>query len=165
MDKTQRFNKAYYYLVGSKLIKTQDDLARRMGCSRSNVSSALNGAPKVLTDNFLRRFYEAFPATFNYDWLMYDDGEMLKSEQPEPSETRQTERHAEASIVELAASLIKENEALRRDLVATINEVHRLRDEMSHDRDAIASIRSSLSAILYNSQTSQPIPMAAENEK
>ena len=81
MDKKERFYNAYEYLRSIGKFHTQEELADIMGASRSNVSSALAGKPKVLTDKFIQRFCLTFPGVFNMDWLLNGDGEMLKAPQ------------------------------------------------------------------------------------
>lgn len=76
MDKKERFNKAYNFLKYEGVVKTQDDVAKIMGASRSNVSSALKGNEKVLTDNFLTRFARAFKQ-ISLTWLLDEEGQMF----------------------------------------------------------------------------------------
>ena len=75
MDKKDRFNKAYNFLKYEGIIKKQEDVARAMGATQSNVSGALNGREKVLTDNFLIRFAYAFKQ-ISVDWLLKEQGPM-----------------------------------------------------------------------------------------
>jgi hypothetical protein len=76
-NKKDRFNRACEYLKYKREIANQQDIADKMGASRSNVSSASNGKTTVLTDRFLERFNEAFGNMFNIDWLKNGHGEML----------------------------------------------------------------------------------------
>ena len=79
MDKKERFKKAFSFLKYENVIKTQDDVAKAMGASRPNISSALNGKESVLTDNFLMRFATAFKQ-ISLDWLLNETGPMLTAE-------------------------------------------------------------------------------------
>ena len=76
MDKKERFNRAYNFLKYEGVIKKQEDVAKAMGATQSNVSGALNGRENVLTDNFLLRFANAFKQ-ISLDWLRYEAGPML----------------------------------------------------------------------------------------
>lgn len=76
MDKGKRFNKAFLFLKQENVIKTQNDIAKAMGASRSNISSALNGNEKILTDSFLMRFANAFKQ-ISLSWLLHGEGPML----------------------------------------------------------------------------------------
>jgi len=155
MTKVERINAAYDYLVWRKIIKGQEDVAAAIGSTQPNVSQALKGAPRVLTDKFIRRFCNAYP-TISVEWVLYEQGEMLRKT-PQQEQLRPT---PELSIIELAATLIKENEALRRQFSDAISEVRTLCEEMARERDALMSIRSSLSAIYP--QFHDRLPVAAE---
>ena len=78
MERQERFKMAFTYLKGKGLIHKQKDVAEKMGSTEPNVSAALKGVDKVLTDKFLNRFNEAFGSVFNNDWLLWGNGDMLK---------------------------------------------------------------------------------------
>lgn len=77
MYKNERLKKAFEYLRSNGIVHTQKDLAKKMGATPPNVSSALKGVEDVLTDNFLRRFNDAFNNIFNIEWLLIGCGNML----------------------------------------------------------------------------------------
>lgn len=70
MDKNERLGNAIGYLRSKGKIHTQKDVAMVMGATPANVSGALKGNEKILTDNFLRRFNRAFGNIFNMDYLL-----------------------------------------------------------------------------------------------
>lgn len=78
-EKVFRLNKGYEYLRSIGMVHTQADVAKAMGASRPNVSSALKGDGKVLTDKFLKRFANAFDV-LSQDWLLTGEGPMLTSD-------------------------------------------------------------------------------------
>ena len=84
MSKKDRFCAAYEHLRHIDKIRTQQDLADVIGSTSQNVSRALSGNPKVLTDNFLVRFLTAFPDIFSMSWMFTGKGSMLLNE-PQPS--------------------------------------------------------------------------------
>lgn len=77
--KVFRLNKGFEYLRSIGMVHTQADVAKAMGASRPNVSSALKGDGKVLTDKFLKRFANAFDV-LSQDWLLTGEGPMLTSD-------------------------------------------------------------------------------------
>lgn len=79
MSKQERFKMAFDYLKSKGLIHKQKDVAERMGSTEPNVSAALKGAEKVLTEKFLSRFNKAFDNIFNIDWLLKEEGEMMRN--------------------------------------------------------------------------------------
>ena len=80
MDKKNRFRAAFDYLKSCGLAHTQKDVAERMSSTSPNVSSAMKGDEKVLTDSFLVRFNSAFNNVFSTEWLLSGDGSMLSKE-------------------------------------------------------------------------------------
>lgn len=77
MERKDRLQKAYNYLRNKGVIHTQEEVANRMQSTASNMSKAMKGAENVLTDNFLRRFNDAFGNIFSLQWLILGEGEML----------------------------------------------------------------------------------------
>lgn len=85
-ERRNRIQNVFSYMRGCGMAKTQTDIAERMKASRSNVSAALNGDEKFLTDNFLRRLNKAYGGLFNDEWLISGTGNMLASDDEEPFE-------------------------------------------------------------------------------
>lgn len=123
--KKERFNDAYDYLMWRRIIRVQNDVAKAMSSSQANVSMALKGDPRVLTDKFLKRFCAVYPL-FNLEYLLTGNGDLLKSEEPQADAPT-----PEASIVELCAQVIADNERLHRELAEAISETKKLRAELS----------------------------------
>lgn len=86
-DRAKRLNEAFNYLRYSGLVATQKDISDALGSSPSNISKALKGDEKVLTDNFLVRFSDAF-SEISSAWLLTGEGDMLGGHDPrtEPTE-------------------------------------------------------------------------------
>lgn len=67
----------YSYLRYKGLVHTQKDLSDILGSSPSNISSAMRGEERSLTNNLLLRINRAFNSIFNEDWLLRGEGNML----------------------------------------------------------------------------------------
>lgn len=78
MNKKERLNEAVNYLKYKGIVKKQEDIAKKMKASRTNVSCALSGNEKVLTDNFIARFCAAY-TEISYTWLLLGAGDMLSN--------------------------------------------------------------------------------------
>lgn len=70
MDKLERFKLAFQHLKNNGIAHTQRDVAKKMGATPPNVSSAMKGDERYLTPNFLKRFNLAYGGIFNEDWLI-----------------------------------------------------------------------------------------------
>lgn len=77
MNRKERFKKSYEYLRSKGRIHTQKDAAEKMKTTQQNMSAALKGNEKVLTDNFIIRFCAAFEGLINSEWLLTGEGSML----------------------------------------------------------------------------------------
>ncbi len=78
MERADRLRQAFNYIKSIGLAHSQKDVATAMGATPPNVSSALKGDEKVLTDKFLIRFNSAYNNLFVEGWLLTGEGEMLK---------------------------------------------------------------------------------------
>lgn len=96
MERKERFGKAYQHLKAVGAIRTQNDVAERMGSTQPNVSSALKGVDAVLTDKFIRRFNDAFGNMFQTEWLLTGNGQMLREH---TGVTTQSVHHVSNAIV------------------------------------------------------------------
>lgn len=121
--------KAYEHLRSIGKVHTKTDVANIMHASRPNVTAALNGDSKFLTDNFLERFNVAFDNMFNIKWLMTGEGDMLSSlssAKPQPSTKVERVTDDEAykvplvPISALGGSLNDFNLAVKRDDCETV---------------------------------------------
>jgi phage repressor protein C with HTH and peptisase S24 domain len=77
----ERLNEAILYLISTKVISVRSkysDVADKMAADKTTVSNAVKGHYKYLTDNFFKRFNQAFNDVFNNDWLLTGKDEMLK---------------------------------------------------------------------------------------
>lgn len=75
-DKKDRFNRAYNFLKNEGVIKKQEDVAKAMGLSTSNISIALSVRERILTDDFLISFASAFKQ-ISLEWLLTGKEPML----------------------------------------------------------------------------------------
>lgn len=108
--KKERILLAYDYLRSKGFIHTQSDLAEKMQSNKVNVSRAMAGNERYLTDKFLKRLNNSFGGVFNEDWLLYGDGEMLDSN-PIHTSIGNTEHSSESILLQI----IEQKEAIIRD--------------------------------------------------
>lgn len=108
--KKERILLAYNYLRSKGLIHTQSDLAEKMQSNKVNVSRAMAGNERYLTDKFLKRLNNSFGGVFNEEWLLYGDGEMLNSN-PIYTNVGNTNHNSESILLQI----IEQKEATIRD--------------------------------------------------
>ena len=156
MDKKTRFNAAYDYLLSIGRIHKQKDIAAAMSSTEANISQALKGHPKVLTDNFLLRFLTAFPDIFSMSWMFTGKGTMLLND-PQPKQSAQTYTLPE-QLPEMAAESAPLSD---RDLLAaTYTALVRLSDSFrayqSRTESKLRELESLLAHLAPSSPSSSP---------
>ena len=72
-----RIVEALHYLIKEGNYKNQEEIAKEIGCTASNLSGIKKGRERVLTENLLMRFAQTFKSTINKDWVLFGDGDML----------------------------------------------------------------------------------------
>ena len=75
-NRQNRLRKVFDYLVYSEGIKTQGEFAERIDVNKTNLSSAMNGNEKYLSDSLFQKIHSTFPA-LSIKWLLTGDGNML----------------------------------------------------------------------------------------
>lgn len=90
MSKQERLQEVYRYLVFTHQVNNQKEFAERLGRSANNLSKAMHGDPRSLTDSFLRCIAETFAPTFDLGWLLTGRGHMLTADNIDaPDERKQ----------------------------------------------------------------------------
>ena len=77
MTRVEIIKKAFDYLVFKGVITTRADFADAISYNRTNLSSAMNGNEKYLSDSLMNKISQAFPE-FDKNWLLTGEGAMLK---------------------------------------------------------------------------------------
>lgn len=126
MTKQERINAAYDYLIRTQVITKQEDLAKIMETKVANISSALKGNEKYLTNGFIIRFHEKTSFAFSLEWLLYERGEMLTRPYEKTSEeVKPMPRWADA-LVQLVAENTKILESLRSEYQTLVSKINQL---------------------------------------
>lgn len=73
-----RLHEVIDYLKDTGKIHKQQDIADALGIAKSNLSMALKGNERYLTDGFLKRFAEAYSDYINKDYLVEGVGQLEK---------------------------------------------------------------------------------------
>ena len=126
-NKKERLREVYAFLRRNKGIYYQKDFADAIGAQRPGLSAAMNGNEAYLTDNLFKKICYAYPGVFNIDYLLTGEGSLLMN--AEPTQTSK-EKESAAVLIELAAKLIKEVEAIRHELSDELAEIRAIRHQM-----------------------------------
>lgn len=102
MDKMNRLQCVYDYARSKSVCRTKQEFAAFLGVQYTNLTRAMNGDTRYLTDKLLIKINECFDNIFSLEWLMYGTGEMMANSNnistpaptptPTPTHTRITQQ-------------------------------------------------------------------------
>lgn len=131
-ERQKRLNEVYEHLRKYYGIHTQTDFAFALKYSRSVISAALNGKEDYLTDKLFKNICEAYPMTFNLDYLLNGMGNLLTIDEEMSNEridklARLDERPIDSSSLVNAALAAKDETIAAKQ--ETINHLQKRLDE------------------------------------
>lgn len=120
MSRKDRLNEVYEYVRSHYPVHTKNDFADKIKYHRTYVSSAMHGNDRYLTDKLFINICEAFPDTFNLDYLLTGNGQLLivqeetKSEHIEKETNQQQPQYAD-KLIALLEKQIKDKDSQLAD--------------------------------------------------
>ena len=150
-DKTRNnnFAAALDYLKRNKGIKTQNELAKRMGVSKDTITRIIKAYTPV-TEDAITKFQTATGCIFNLQWLRGESDVMMTEDLEvksvsEPENTHQSALMPDYSSITNAMIAAKDDaiESLKRELVKTEESAKR---ELAAKEETINALRSELDA-------------------
>lgn len=141
MTRKERLREVYEYVRSHFPVHSQSDFAAALKYNRAYISSAMNGNEKNLTDKLFTNICECFPNTFNLDYLLNGNGDLLDAAEysyndrmsqsfPSILEERHPLPQWADNLIDIMSKQIKENEALNRELRQSIADVNALRTDL-----------------------------------
>ena len=152
MDKKERFYAAYEHLLSLGRVHKQKDVATAMGSTEGNISQAMKGNPKVLTDRFLMRFIQAFPDIFSMQWLFTGDGSMLinDSAPAQAQHPRPYQLPDDHPVMAAEAAPLSDRDLLVATYTTLVRLSDSFRDYQSRTESRIRDLESLISQLLPN---------------
>lgn len=152
MDKKERFYAAYEHLLSLGRVHKQKDVATAMGSTEGNISQAMKGNPKVLTDRFLMRFIQAFPDIFSMQWLFTGDGSMLinDSAPAQAQPPRPYQLPDDSPVMAAEAAPLSDRDLLVATYTTLVRLADSFRDYQSRTESRIRELESLISQLLPN---------------
>lgn len=152
MDKKERFYAAYEHLLSLGRVHKQKDVATAMGSTEGNISQAMKGNPKVLTDRFLMRFIQAFPDIFSMQWLFTGDGSMLinDSAPAQAQHPRPYQLPDDHPVMAAEAAPLSDRDLLVATYTTLVRLSDSFRDYQSRTESRIRELESLISQLLPN---------------
>lgn len=133
VDVSQRFTEVVNYLLESRVLKNQAQLAQILSLSKGYVSQLVNGQREPSSD-VVRKLANSFP-TINENWLLTGAGAMLKENSENLPQNEVTEQPQEQGMIDKLLFLV---ESQRKDIEVLIQlvknkdeKIEELLDELS----------------------------------
>lgn len=144
-ERQKRLIEVYEYLRKHYNIHTKTGFAEAVKYGRTSMSSAMNGNDLYLTDGLFRSICLAYPNVFNLNYLLTGEGSLLQSNKeavlgryPAPPGMVSEDVPSESlplwadTLIRIMSKQIAENESLHSELRDSINELSKLKTQLSH---------------------------------
>lgn len=161
MNRQERVQEVYNYLVFTHAVENQKGFANALKRSENNISRAIHGDPRFLTDRLLKAIAARYPF-ISLGWLLTGEGNMLNKDETQPtpavtsqsgkapSLTSQLEDRYATLCLDLESEL-KQIRTIRADLESSRNDMEKSSRSMTNATASILSaaltITQSLSSI------------------
>lgn len=165
MNRQERLKEVYRYLVFTHQVNSQKEFAEKIGRSANNLSKAMHGDPRSLTDSFLRCIANTFQPTFNLGWMLTGEGQMLTADNIDaPDERKQPPVMPTPPAAPSSPSRPTPQNA---DLTALMNDLHSELREIRDIRTGLQAERLDLQRAItaFESARADTIEMLARVEK
>ena len=132
-ERQKRLIEVYEHLRRYFGIHTKTGFAKALHYGRTSLSAAMNGDESYLTDNLFKNICEAYPKTFNLDYLLTGKGSLLTVEEEVKSEEIEKQNNSidQSSLVNAALAAKDETiAALREQIQAKDDLIFALRQQI-----------------------------------
>ena len=149
----KRLGEAVKYLRNTKRVRTQTELAEVVGCSKNQLSRAIAGSEKDLTQKFIGRINDAFDDIFNEKYIWDGKGTLLKEpeEIPKTPVTMNQEAVGAEGLTSIISSLVtqlsfKDEQLAKKDMAISKkdDEIDFLKQQIEEKDKTIALLRRQL---------------------
>lgn len=183
MERKERLQKVYDYLLYTGRVHRKKDLATAIGKKATTLSKAFSGDKKALTDMLFKQIAAKYKPIFSLEWLLTGDGSMLTSDDTQQKrslasnsddenidaimqmyKTATEEKAKAAELFKAATKEKEETESLKTEIATLRNELRAARNSMLEASAEFTSATKKLNAVIsllsdFNSFDGQ---MAAE---
>ena len=130
MNRQERVQEVYNYLVFTHAVENQRGFANALERNEKNISRAIHGDPKFLTDRLLKAIAARYPF-ISLGWLLTGEGNMLNKDetQPAPAVTSQPEK-----APSLTSQLEDRYATLCLDLESELKQIRTIRADLESSR-------------------------------
>lgn len=124
-ERQKRLIEVYEHLRRYFGIHTKTGFAKALNYGRTSLSAAMNGDESYLTDNLFKNICEAYPKTFNLDYLLTGKGSLLTVEE----EVKFEEIEKQNNSID-QSSLVNAALAAKDETIAALREQIKAKDDL-----------------------------------
>ena len=133
MNRQERVQEVYNYLVFTHAIENQRAFANALKRNEKNISRAIHGDPKFLTDRFLKAIAARYPF-ISLGWLLTGEGSMLNQDDTEAQPAKAPAPPPSSASPSLAQALEDRYATLCLDLEAELKQIRTIRADLETSR-------------------------------
>lgn len=168
-SKQERLIEVYEYARAHCSVHTKSEMAARLHITQPAFSYAINGNEAYLTKNLFQKVCAAFPGTFNLDYLLTGEGELLLPQgdpkvAPIPQQSTPTDADMTHRILDMNAQIIADlrldldyfkqlvldKDAIIQDnaeqLISLQSRLSAVTNELEHTKNTLAAVRKNFDA-------------------
>lgn len=140
-DKAKRLNEVYEHLHKYCSVHTKGEFADIIKYARSYISSALNGNEKYLTEKLFKNICEAYPGTFNIDYLLRGTGQLLTiQEEVTTNELENQFNQPQSSYIDKLIASLEQQIKAKDEQIADKNHIIKLLEQKVEILEAMQHI-------------------------
>lgn len=134
MSRKDRLNEVYEYVRSHYPVHTKNDFADKIKYHRTYISSAMHGNDRYLTDKLFINICEAFPDTFNLDYLLTGNGQLLIIQEETISEhiEKETDQQQPASYADKLIESLEKQLADKERIIKLLEQKIEMLEAMQH---------------------------------
>lgn len=167
MERKERLQKVYDYLLYTGRVHRKKDLATAIGKKATTLSKAFSGDKKALTDMLFKQIAAKYKPIFSLEWLLTGDGSMLTSDDTQQKrslasnsddenidaimqmyKTATEEKAKAAELFKAATKEKEETESLKTEIATLRNELRAARNTMLEASAEFTSATKKLNAVI-----------------
>lgn len=168
-ERQKRLIEVYDHLRKHYGIHTQSDFADAIRYSRPVISSALNGNEETLTDKLFRNICASYKKTFELDYLLHGEGELLTIEERmkfgEVEQRRANDQMPEyvQKVFDQAVKLVQRSEMLEQQLSLALADNRELKKKLDDTLVAFDGLKQQMAMVLQIFNPQRTVTQFREN--
>ena len=132
-ERQKRLTEVYEHLRRYYGIHTKTGFAEAIHYGRTSLSAAMNGDESYLTDNLFKNICEAYPGTFNIEYLLHGNGQLLSiQEEVTTNELENQFNQPQSSYIDKLIASLEQQIADKNHIIRLLEQKIEVLEAMQH---------------------------------